>query len=86
MAANVEQKKRPSQTPAARAQRAAAGERLIDRAVALLRQERRAMTAEEIAAALQANPKSVATLLGAIAKGSRSVVRRVPAFMAQPCP
>jgi DNA-binding CsgD family transcriptional regulator len=71
---------------AARAQRAAAGERLIDRAVALLRQERRAMTAEEIAAALHANPKSVATLLGTVAKGNRSVVRRVPAFVARPCP
>jgi DNA-binding CsgD family transcriptional regulator len=71
---------------AARAQRAAAGERLIDRAVTLLRQERRAMTAEEIAAALHANPKSVATLLGTMAKGNRSVVRRVPAFVARPCP
>ena len=44
------------------------------------------MTAEEIAAALHANPKSVATLLGTVAKGNRSVVRRVPAFVARPCP
>jgi len=43
------------------------------------------MTPEEIAAALHANPKSAATLLGAIATGNRSVVRRVPAFVARPC-
>jgi AraC-like DNA-binding protein len=86
MVATVEPMKRPSQTPAARAQRAAAGERLIDRAVALLRQERRPMTPEEIATVLHANPKSVATLLGTIAKGNRSAVRRVPAFVARPRP
>jgi hypothetical protein len=75
--------KRPSQTPAARAQRAASGGRLVDRALALLRHEGRPMTSVEIAARLGANPKSVATMLGTLAKGNRSVVRRVPAFEAR---
>ena len=41
------------------------------------------MTYVEIAARLGANPKSVATVLGVLAKGNRSVVRRVPAFEAR---
>ena len=83
MTLGAEQRARPSQTPAARAQRAALGERLVDRALALLRHAGRPMTDIEIATKLGANPKSGATVLGTLAKGNRSVVRRVPAFEAR---